>query len=434
MKKFFALLLALVMSLSLVACGGGDTANEDTSTDDTATEENGGDTATASDVEIAVVLKTLASEYWGYVKAGCDAAAADLGVTVNVVGPGAESEIEQQVSMIEQQIGAGCDAIIVAPNDAGAASGALASAIGSIPVLSVDTNVGIEGQTSFVGTSNVDAAKEGGLWAAEQAGEGANAVIIYGQEGDNTSNMRREGYQAACDEAGVTVLDALSGQNTTDGATKTMEDLLNAYPDQIDIVLCHNDDTAIGAMNACKSAGVDDMIIVGFDGNASAVDLILAGEMVKATVAQQPYEMGYQAVEAALKAIKGETVEEVIKIHTSEEYLIYMIGFIAGFPYLGGMSKEIATPRLKSPRVKIEGGSVGIAGEQTGIYPVASPGGWQLIGRTPLKLYDAEREKPVLLEAGQYIKFAAVTEEEYKKIEKEVEDGTYKYVVYDKEV
>ncbi len=98
---------------------------------------------------------------------------------------------------------------------------------------------------------------EGGLWAAEQVGEGAKAVIIYGQEGDNTSNMRREGYQKACDEAGVTVLDALSGQNTTDGATKTMEDLLNSHPGQIDIVLCHNDDTAIGAMNACKSAGVD---------------------------------------------------------------------------------------------------------------------------------------------------------------------------------
>lgn len=133
-------------------------------------------------------------------------------------------------------------------------------------------------------------------------------------------------------------------------------------------------------------------------------------------------------------AHNGKTVEEVIKIHTSEEYLIYMLGFIAGFPYLGGMSKEIATPRLKSPRVKIDGGSVGIAGEQTGVYPVDSPGGWQLIGRTPLKLYDADREKPVLLEAGQYIKFRSVDAAEYAEIEKKVADGTYEYVVYDKEV
>ena len=322
------------MSLSLVACGGSDdAATDDTATDDTTTEENGGDAATTSDVNISVVLKTLSSEYWGYVEAGCNAAAEALGVNVTVVGPGAESEIEQQVSMIEQQIGAGCDAIIVAPNDAGAAQGALASAIGNIPVLSVDTDVGIEGQTTFVGTSNVDAAKEGGMWAAEQAGEGANAVIIYGQEGDNTSNMRRQGYEEACEQAGITVLNALSGQNTTDGATKTMEDLLNAYPDQIDIVLCHNDDTAIGAMNACKSAGIDDMIIVGFDGNQSAVDLILDGEMVKATVAQQPYEMGYQAVEAALAAINGETVEEVINapvtVVTAENGQEYLDGLAA---------------------------------------------------------------------------------------------------------
>ena len=312
MKKVFALILTLAMVLSLAACGGKD-----------APVSSGGDTQQPSqsdaaapagdDIEVAVVLKTLASEYWGYVKTGCDAAAADLGVKVTVVGPGAESDIEGQVSMIEQQIGAGCDAIVCAPNDAGAAIAALQAAIDqSIPVLAVDTNVGIGGQTCFVGTSNVDAAKEGGLWAAEQAGSGAKAVVIYGQEGDNTSNMRREGYEAACAEAGVEVLAALSGQNTTDGATKTMEDLLNAYPGQINIVLCHNDDTAIGAMNACKSAGVSDVIIVGFDGNESAVKLIMDGELVKATVAQQPYEMGYQVVEAAVKAVKGESVDEVI--------------------------------------------------------------------------------------------------------------------------
>ena len=262
-------------------------------------------------------------------EAGCKAAAEKLGISVNVVGPGAESDIEGQVSMIEQQIGAGCDAIVCAPNDAGAAGAALQTAIDQgIPVLAVDTNVGIEGQTCFVGTSNVDAAYEGGKWAIEQVGSDAKAVIIYGQEGDNTSNMRREGYEKACEEAGVEVLDALSGQNTTDGATKTMEDMLNAHPGEIDIVLCHNDDTAIGAMNACKNAGVSDITIVGFDGNESAVELILAGEMVKATVAQQPYEMGYQVVEAAVKAINGEAVDEtinapveVVTAENGQEYL-----------------------------------------------------------------------------------------------------------------
>ena len=312
MKKVFALILTLAMVLSLAACGGKDAPANDGGAADQ--QPSQGDAAPAGgDIEVAVVLKTLASEYWGYVKTGCDAAAADLGVKVTVVGPGAESDIEGQVSMIEQQIGAGCDAIVCAPNDAGAATAALQAAIDqSIPVLAVDTNVGISGQTCYVGTSNVDAAKEGGLWAAQQAGSGAKAVVIYGQEGDNTSNMRREGYEAACSEAGVEVLAALSGQNTTDGATKTMEDLLNANPGQINIVLCHNDDTAIGAMNASKSAGVSDIIIVGFDGNESAVKLIMDGELVKATVAQQPYEMGYQVVEAAVKAVKGESVDEVI--------------------------------------------------------------------------------------------------------------------------
>ena len=178
--------------------------------------------------------------------------------------------------------------------------------------------------------------------------------------------------------------------------------------------------------------------IIGFKELTKKFDYIMKNmgkiEIPAPTVIEIPVlyggEMGPDIENVA--AHNGKTVEEVIKIHTSKEYLIYMLGFIAGFPYLGGMSEEIATPRLASPRVKIEGGSVGIAGMQTGIYPVASPGGWQLIGRTPLKMYDAEREKPVLLEAGQYIKFVSVTEEEYKKIEKQVEENTYKYVTYAK--
>lgn len=119
---------------------------------------------------------------------------------------------------------------------------------------------------------------------------------------------------------------------------------------------------------------------------------------------------------ASLAEAHGMTEEEVIKLHTEPEYLIYMMGFLPGFCYLGGLDKRIATPRLKTPRVKIPAGSVGIAGEQTGMYPLESPGGWQLIGMTPLKLYDPGREKPILLEAGCRLKYYAIGKEEYLDI------------------
>lgn len=110
------------------------------------------------------------------------------------------------------------------------------------------------------------------------------------------------------------------------------------------------------------------------------------------------------------------TVDEVVDLHSKPEYFIYMLGFTPGFPYLGGMNKAIATPRLETPRVKIEAGSVGIAGEQTGIYPINSPGGWQIIGQTPLDLYNINREEPILLKAGQYIKFKPISIEDFNNI------------------
>ena len=103
-----------------------------------------------------------------------------------------------------------------------------------------------------------------------------------------------------------------------------------------------------------------------------------------------------------------------------------MIGFTPGFPYLGGMNDKIATPRLQTPRTKIPVGSIGIAGNQTGIYPIESPGGWQLIGRTPVKLYDRYRKEPVLLNAGDYIKFVEIDEKEYKDIAALEREGKYK--------
>lgn len=130
----------------------------------------------------------------------------------------------------------------------------------------------------------------------------------------------------------------------------------------------------------------------------------------------------------------GLTEREVIDIHSSKDYLIYMLGFLPGFCYLGGLDERIHTPRLANPRVKISAGSVGIGGSQTGIYPMDSPGGWQLMGMTPVKTYDPEREKPILVEAGDYIRFIPIDEAEYKRLKELVERGEYQCTIREGEV
>ncbi|MDT8900990.1 5-oxoprolinase subunit PxpB [Anaeroselena agilis] len=125
----------------------------------------------------------------------------------------------------------------------------------------------------------------------------------------------------------------------------------------------------------------------------------------------------------------GLSPEEVVAIHTSVPYLVYMLGFTPGFPYLGGMSERIAAPRLEQPRTAIPGGSVGIAGTQTGIYPVASPGGWRIIGRTPVKLFAPGAADPFLFAAGDYLQFKAVSAADYAAIAEQVASGVYEPVV-----
>lgn len=123
----------------------------------------------------------------------------------------------------------------------------------------------------------------------------------------------------------------------------------------------------------------------------------------------------------------GLSPQEVIHIHTSRDYPIYMLGFAPGFAYLGGLDKKIATPRLKTPRISIPAGSVGIAETQTGIYPISTPGGWQLIGRTPVMMYNYRRSNPILPHAGQAIRFRSIGRREYEEItELEASD---KYIV-----
>ncbi|MGQ0603765.1 MAG: 5-oxoprolinase subunit PxpB [Anaerolineales bacterium] len=102
------------------------------------------------------------------------------------------------------------------------------------------------------------------------------------------------------------------------------------------------------------------------------------------------------------------SIDEVIAIHTASAYRVYMMGFTPGFAYLGEVDARIATPRLETPRVRVSAGSVGIAARQTGIYPIESPGGWRILGHTPLKMFDLNRESPFLLAPGDGVKFVRV--------------------------
>jgi inhibitor of KinA len=111
---------------------------------------------------------------------------------------------------------------------------------------------------------------------------------------------------------------------------------------------------------------------------------------------------------------KNIPVDEVISIHTSKTYRVYMLGFLPGFPYMGETDEQIKMPRKIQPRQRVEAGSIGIAGRQTGIYPLASPGGWQIIGCTPLKMFDAKREEPTFLEIGDTVQFFSISKNEFE--------------------
>lgn len=344
-RKMLSVMLAAVLCLGVVGCGSGNkeeaadasaaaeaTAADEADTtadDDAASEDAAGDDAVsvdASDVEVAVIFKSLSAEYWKTMKAGSEAAAADLGISVTVLGPSDESEISQQVTMIEEQVAANVSAIVVAPCEENAVIGALEASVEDLPVLMVDSDAALEGKKAFIGTGNATAAKLGGDYAAELVGEGGKAVLIGGQQGETTTEQRLQGFREGLEAGGVEVLEEQYGKNTADQAVAVMEDMITKYRGEIDVVLCINDDMAIGCQTAIEQAG-EDIKIIGFNGDAACVELILEGK-IEATVAQQPYLMGYQAVEEAYKAVQGETIEEhqevpanLINAENGEAYL-----------------------------------------------------------------------------------------------------------------
>ena len=176
-------------------------------------------------------------------------------------------------------------------------------------------------------------------------------------------------------------------------------------------------------------------LVLSYESLCARLEAVLGTETAAQETVKRVYEIPvcyggeYGPDLAAIASHAGLTEREVIEIHTSCDYLIYMLGFLPGFCYLGGLDERIHTPRLKTPRLKIPAGSVGIGGSQTGIYPMDSPGGWQLMGKTPVRTYDPDRETPILMQAGEYIRFTEIGIAEFQRISRAVEKGEYRVPV-----
>lgn len=313
-KRALAMLLAGAMTAGLAGCGGGEESTGDTTAE-------GGDTH-----QLCVVLKTTASEYWSYVIAGIEQAEADLGnVQVDIRGASSDTDFDGQLNLVETVINANaCEALAVAPLQADQIATVLEGV--DIPVLAIDTDFD-EAQT-FIGTAHEDAAYQGGQYVAEQIGEGGKVAILANIQGEPTSEARVAGYTKAMDEGGCEIVTLQYTDGVGDKAANVMDGVLQTYPD-LDAVLCCADDVALGASRAIQQANRQDdgIVICGFDGISSGVEAVVNGT-ISCTVAQDPYNMGYQCVVSLLDAIEGkdlgdfiDTGCQVITPENAQEYL-----------------------------------------------------------------------------------------------------------------
>lgn len=317
-KRSAAMLLAGLMAVSVSACGGSSASGND-SGDSQASSS--GDTH-----KLSVVLKTTSSEYWSYVIAGIEQAEKDLGnVEVDVRGANSDTDFDGQLNMVETIVNADmCEAIAIAPLQADQIANALTGV--KIPVLAIDTN--FDQAETFIGTAHEDAAYEGGKYVAEKIGKGGKVVILANIQGESTSEARVAGYKKALEEGGCEIISTQYTDGVGDKAVTVTDGVLQSFAD-IDAIVCCADDVALGASRAIKQAGRDGdgIIVCGFDGISSGVQAVVDGE-ISCTVAQDPYNMGYQCVESLLDVVEGEKLDDFIdtgcKVITSDnadEYL-----------------------------------------------------------------------------------------------------------------
>ena len=308
-KRLLALALAGGMIAGVLTGCSGSSGESSASGDDSAQGED--------KLKISVILNTLASEYWGYVEAGAKAYGEEHGIEVNVQGPTSETSYDEQQNMIETTLTTGeYDGMVISAIQADTAKKLVAGS--DLPIVSVNTRLDAPESLTFVGTGNEAAAKQGAeaavKLAKERGWENITAIAITGVQGDPTHTDRLNGFKAGTEEAGGTFLsdEIQYADSVADKAVTPMEAIMQTHPEGVAIIYGTNDDMTMAAARvAQENEAYKNTVFCGFDGIQSACESILEG-VETMSVAQDPYGMGYKAVEACVKAINGEKLDDFI--------------------------------------------------------------------------------------------------------------------------
>lgn len=308
MKKWVSMATAAVLAASLLAgCGNSDASSPAAS--DGASNANG--TSNAEKIKIGFVVKSLSDQYWVLMKAGAEKEAAAQGVDLKFIAPNSESDVQAQVDMMQNLIGQKIQALCVAPSSDSTVQPVLQQADqAGIKILAVDTDTAYENKLTFIGTGNESAAKLGGEFVAKTFKSGAAAIVLRGRLGDKTHDEREAGWAAALEAAGIKILEVQAADSQAEKALNVTQDLLAKYSGKIDVICTTADSMAQGAQNAVQAAGAN-TVIMGFDGTIPVAEGTAKGDYM-GTVAQDPYKMGVLAIQEAVKAVKGETIEKRI--------------------------------------------------------------------------------------------------------------------------
>lgn len=289
MKKLISAIMVMVLVLAGCSTGGGD----------------------SDSIKIGFSISTLSNPFFTTMADAAEAKAEELGVEITVVD--AQDDSAKQMTDLEDLAVQGADVIIVNPVDSDAITTSIESLNEKeIPVMTVDRVSNGGEVVSHIASDNVLGGQLAGDYATELLGGSGNVVILEGVPGASATIERGEGFEKAIDGK-LDVIDKQVANFDRVEALSVMEDLISAHGDDIDLVFAHNDEMALGAQEALRSAGMDDVAVLGFDATDDAKQSIIDGEM-DATVEQQPALMGEEAVETAVKVANGEEVEATIPV------------------------------------------------------------------------------------------------------------------------